>query len=98
MCRRGHFALSVPSGSGVPLLGVMVHQLCLLPWRTGGSPILSVTVWGCPGLALVLPAWLLGSVFGSPGTSGVWQVPFGVGEAVLGSQRVTTNPGLGQLP
>lgn len=95
---------SGPSGTGLPLLGVRGASAL--------SPLLEG--WGhprplCHGLGVVLaclrhcqdterPAWLLGSVFGSPGAAGVWQVPSGVGEAVPGSQRVATNPGLGQLP
>lgn len=63
------------------------------PGGLGAPPsslrVVLACLWCCQDLEQ--PGWLPGSVFGSPGTSGV-------GEAVLGSQRVATNPGLGQLP
>lgn len=100
----------VPSEAGMPLLGVRdgciswarAHRL--LSWRPGGAPVLSVMVSGLSWSVLQRyqdmeePVWLLGSVFASPATPGIWRVPSGVGEARPGSRRVATISGPGQLP
>lgn len=77
----------VPSGTGVPLLGVLGASA--LPSLLGDPPSSWGYLWCCQDEEQ--PAWLLGSDFGSPGASGVWQEPSGVGEADLGSLRAATN-------
>lgn len=93
-CRYWVFVMGVSAG-----LGLTVFSPGGL-----GAPILSVMVSGLSWSVLQhyqdteQPVWLLGSVFVSPATPGIWRVPSGVGEARPGSRRVATISGLGQLP